>query len=103
MTGVQTCALPIWDSLSGVRFRIRDGKAVEIIIGGELLDSRKKYWLATSDYVADGGDSYAMLQNNSRRINTEEKIRDVMIRYFERTHAAGKVIQPETDGRIVNE
>lgn len=91
------------DSLSGVRFRIRDGKAVEIIIGGELLDSRKKYWLATSDYVADGGDSYAMLQNNSRRINTEEKIRDVMIRYFERTHAAGKVIQPETDGRIVNE
>jgi 2',3'-cyclic-nucleotide 2'-phosphodiesterase (5'-nucleotidase family) len=91
------------DSLSGVRFRIRNDKAVDVTIGGKPLDTEKTYWLATSDYVADGGDSYAMLQNSIQRINTDERIRDVMIRYFDRSYAEGKIINPETDGRIINE
>lgn len=91
------------DSLSGVRFRIKDNKAVEVIIGGRPLSVDGKYWLATSDYVADGGDSYSMLQNHQQRINTDEKVRDVIIHHLERMHAQGKIINPLTDGRIVNE
>lgn len=91
------------ESLSGGRFRISEGKAIDVTIGGKPLDPAGKYWLATSDYVADGGDSYAMLQNSIQRINTSEKIRDVMIRYFDRTHAEGEITNPVTDGRIVNE
>lgn len=91
------------DSLGGVRFRISNNKATGITIDGKPLDPGGRYWLATSDYVADGGDSYAMLQNSLQRINTTEKIRDVMIRYFDRTHAEGKITNPQTDGRIVNE
>lgn len=91
------------DSLSGVRFRIRDNKAVDVIIGGKPLTTDGKYWLATSDYVADGGDSYSMLQNHQQRINTEEKIRDVIIQHLKKTHAQGKIINPIIDGRIVNE
>jgi 2',3'-cyclic-nucleotide 2'-phosphodiesterase (5'-nucleotidase family) len=91
------------ESISGVRFRIRDGKAADIKIDGKSLASGGTYWLATSDYVADGGDSYAMLMNSTDRINTGIKIRDVIIQYLERIHAAGKKLNPETDGRIINE
>jgi 2',3'-cyclic-nucleotide 2'-phosphodiesterase (5'-nucleotidase family) len=91
------------DSLSGVRFRIRDNKAVDVIIGGRPLSADRNYWLATSDYVADGGDSYSMLQNHQQRINTDEKIRDVIIHHLKKSHAQGIIINPLTDGRIINE
>ncbi len=91
------------DSLSGVRFRIKENKATSITVGGEPLSPGKFYWLATSDYVADGGDSYAMLQNHSQRIDTGEKIRDVIIQHVKRIQAGGQIIDPVTDGRIINE
>lgn len=91
------------DSLSGVRFRINNNKATQVYIGGEPISPDRLYWLATSDYVADGGDSYAMLQNHQQRIETGAKIRDVIIQYMKRIQADGQIIDPVTDGRIVNE
>lgn len=91
------------DSMSGVKFRISGGKATNIEIGGKPFDSAATYWLATSDYVADGGDSYSMLQKHVTRIETGEKIRDVMIQYFTDYHATGALIHPKKDGRIINE
>ncbi len=91
------------DSLSGVRFRIANGKATEIVIDGVPFDPSSNYWLATSDYVADGGDSYSMLRNHAARVETGEKIRDVMILYLSKTYANGEIIHPKTDGRIVYE
>jgi 2',3'-cyclic-nucleotide 2'-phosphodiesterase (5'-nucleotidase family) len=91
------------DSVSGVRFKIKNENASEVAVGDKPLDPNGRYWLATSDYVADGGDNYHMLHNSLDRINTSDKIRDVIIRYLERTHAEGMIINPETDGRIVNE
>lgn len=91
------------DSLSGVRFKIRNNKAADVQIGGKPLFDNGKYWLATSDYVADGGDSYSMLKNHQQRINTDEKVRDVIIQYLRKTHSQGEIINPLTDGRIVNE
>lgn len=91
------------DSMSGARFVIRNRKAEQITVGGNPLDDKAAYWLATSDYVADGGDSFAMLKNSLERFPTGEKIRDVMIRHMKRTHAGGHLIDPVTDGRISDE
>jgi 2',3'-cyclic-nucleotide 2'-phosphodiesterase (5'-nucleotidase family) len=91
------------DSLGGIRFKIRSNKAVNVTIGGKPLSDDGRYWLATSDYVADGGDSYSMLQNHQQRINTDEKVRDVIIQHLRKTQSQGKIINPLTDGRIVNE
>jgi 2',3'-cyclic-nucleotide 2'-phosphodiesterase (5'-nucleotidase family) len=90
------------DSLSGVKFKIRDGKPL-MLLSGNPLSPDEKYWLAVSDYVADGGDSYAMLQNSSQRIDSGQKIRDVIIQHLKRTHAEGRIVNPETDGRITGE
>lgn len=91
------------DSMSGARFVIKDGKAENITIGGRPLDLSVAYWLATSDYVADGGDSFAMFKNSLERFRTGEKIRDIMIRHMKRTYASGNMIDPVTDGRISDE
>ncbi len=91
------------DSLSGVRFKIRDGKAADVVIGQSPLSPDEKYWLAVSDYVADGGDSYSMLQNSLQRIDSGQKIRDVIIHHLKRTQAEGRIINPERDGRITYE
>ncbi len=91
------------ESLSGVKFKIIEGKAANVVIGQSPLSPDEKYWLAVSDYVADGGDSYAMLQNNNQRIDSGLKIRDVIIQHLKRTHAEGRIVNPETDGRITSE
>lgn len=91
------------DSMSGARFIIRNRKAEEITVGGIPLDENAGYWLATSDYVADGGDSFSMLKNSLERFQTGEKVRDVILRYMKRTYADGKLIDPVTDGRISDE
>lgn len=91
------------DSLSGVRFKIKNGKAADVAVGGKPLNPDQFYWLATSDYIADGGDKFAMLQKTAERINDTHKIRDLMINYLKRTYQEGKIIDPENDGRIVYE
>lgn len=91
------------DCLGGARFVISGEKATNVKIDNMELNTDDTYCLATSDYVADGGDNYSMLKNAVKRINTGEKIRDVMIRYMKRNHMAGQIIQPELDGRITNE
>lgn len=91
------------DCIGGVRFVISDEKATKARIANQELKMVDTYWLATSDYVADGGDNYSMLKNAVQRINTGEKIRDVIIRYMKRSHTEGQIINPELDGRIVNE
>ena len=91
------------DSLGGIRFKISDNKAIDVAIGGKPLSNHGTYWFATSDFVADGGDSYPMLQNYRQRIQTGDKIRDVIILHLKKKHAQGIIINPVTDGRIVNE
>ncbi len=91
------------DCIGGVRFVISDEKATEARIANQELKMGDTYWLATSDYVADGGDNYSMLKNAVQRINTGAKIRDLIIRYMKRSHTVGQTINPELDGRIVNE
>ncbi len=91
------------DCIGGARFVISGEKASAVKIGNGELKADETYCLATSDYVADGGDNYSMLKNAVKRINTGEKIRDVMIRHMKRNHLAGQIIQPELDGRITNE
>ncbi|HAX96030.1 MAG TPA: hypothetical protein DCY35_05840 [Prolixibacteraceae bacterium] len=91
------------DCVGGARFVISGERASGVKIDNKELKADETYCLATSDYVADGGDNYSMLKNAVKRINTGEKIRDVIIRYMKRNHMAGQIIQPELDGRITNE
>jgi 2',3'-cyclic-nucleotide 2'-phosphodiesterase (5'-nucleotidase family) len=68
--------------LAGVIYTIDNKKATDIIIGGEPFDPSKKYILATSDYVASGGDESNVLKAIDQ-LNIGYLQRDAIIDYVQ--------------------
>lgn len=91
------------DSVSGVRFVISGVKATRIEIGGAEFDLTKSYWIATNNYVSEGGDGLAMFRESVQKIETDSLIRDLIIDYFAELQAKGRTINAKEDGRISRE
>ncbi len=62
------------ESIGGARFLISNQKAKNIVVQGKGLLPDAKYWVATNDYVADGGDGLEVFTRNLQLINTGKKI-----------------------------
>jgi 2',3'-cyclic-nucleotide 2'-phosphodiesterase (5'-nucleotidase family) len=88
--------------VSGVRFTIKNKEAGGILINGLPLDTAKTYKALTSDYLANGGDSFGMLID-AKRESTGLKVRDAIMQYMILMNKQGKKIEVNTDGRIKNE
>jgi 5'-nucleotidase len=90
--------------VSGLRFTFDAGRPpgsriVEVTVNGKPLDEKRKYTLATSDYVGiNGGDGYAMLKEARVLISPEQARFDSDI--LRAAIVAQKVIAPKIDGRI---
>ena len=91
------------DSMGGVRFKIKDGKATDIKIDGKAYNPDSSYWVVTNDYVASGGDGLSVLRDYENFINSGEKIRDIMIRNFEEHQKNNEHLSAKLDGRMRNE
>ncbi|MCX7918878.1 MAG: 5'-nucleotidase C-terminal domain-containing protein [bacterium] len=81
--------------ISGATFTVRDGKAVNILIGGKPLSLDKTYKLATNDFLASGGSRFTVLKQG-KIIHYGDNLRDVLINYL-KTHP---VINPVSEVRI---
>lgn len=88
------------EGVSGLRFRIENKKAVDITVGGEMLDLNKTYSIATNDYLAGGNDKMIQLAQYTKRINTGIKIRNMLLDYIKNESKKGNMIQSALDGRI---
>lgn len=86
--------------ISGVKFIIKDKKATSILINKSEFNVEKKYWVATSDYLANGGDNLVFLKNVSRKENLNLKVRDAFINDLRSISEEGKMLKVELDGRI---
>jgi 5'-nucleotidase len=90
--------------VSGLRFtfdatRAAGSRVIEVTVGGQPLDDRKLYTLATSSFVAiDGGDGYDMFRGARFLIKAEqaEKAPEALRKAI----AAAKTIAPRIEGRI---
>lgn len=87
--------------LSGLSMEIKDKKAIHILIGGKPLDRDAKYWIANSDYVANGGSNCSMLKGIPQE-NKGYLLRDALIEYAMATTARGKSIDSNMENRVVN-
>lgn len=88
--------------VSGLRMRIRNYKAENILIQGEPLDLNATYTIATNDYLANGGDDLSMLKAYPRQ-TFNLYLRDALIEYIKTMHQMNKPITSQKDQRIVNE
>lgn len=72
-----------WPVSQEVRFKIHYGKATDISIGGQPLDTSAQYIVAMPDYVANGGDNYTFLKGLPQ-ISTQVLVRDLLIDHIRR-------------------
>jgi len=90
------------EGVSGLQMEIQKGKAVNISIDGQALDTEKLYSIATNDYLAAGNDKMVQLAMYEKRVNTGLKIRNILLDYIRAETKKGNKIQSKLDGRITN-
>jgi 2',3'-cyclic-nucleotide 2'-phosphodiesterase (5'-nucleotidase family) len=82
--------------MSGVKMKIVNGKAEQILINGQPLDTAISYSIITSDYLAGGGDKTFMLTNPIERVDFGYLLRDAIIDYVRKQTP----LNLKKDGRI---
>lgn len=85
------------EPISGIQLKVDGETLVEVLVNKKPLDTKASYWLATSDYLANGGDHMVFLSNPMNRVNTNLKVRDALIQSFERQN----VLNPSSEKRII--
>lgn len=69
--------------LSGMTFTItKDNTAKNILIQGKPIDNNTIYYVATNDYLANGGDSMNFFLKAVQKFDLNYKLRNVLIDYF---------------------
>ncbi|MDX6610985.1 MAG: 5-nucleotidase / UDP-sugar diphosphatase [Blastocatellia bacterium] len=89
--------------VSGMRYvfdatRKPGSRITSLTVNGRPLDDRKTYTLATTDYVAGGGDGYEMLKSGRLLIAPAQGQFDSDV--LQKAISSVRAIAPKTDGRI---
>ncbi|MFH6944872.1 5'-nucleotidase C-terminal domain-containing protein [Flavobacterium sp. FlaQc-50] len=69
--------------LAGMTFTIsKDNTPKNILVQGKPLDTNKTYYVATNDYLANGGDNMNFFLKTTQKFDLNYKLRNVLIDYF---------------------
>lgn len=85
---------------SGATLKSKGKKITELMIGGEAFDVNKTYKVATSDYLALGGDKYDFFKDPVKVDTISYLLRDAIIDRMTDEHKKGNTIKGRKDGRI---
>lgn len=88
-------------ALSGTKLLVENGRPAKIEIRGKPFDPAKKYTLAISDYLANGGDKMTFLKEAKRLAVPEIKLRDIIIEKVTELQAQDREIDAQIEGRVV--
>ncbi|MFO8001008.1 MAG: 5'-nucleotidase C-terminal domain-containing protein [Marinilabilia sp.] len=88
------------DGLSGGAFIFSGGAVKKARINGQPLNEESNYYVATSDYLAEGGDHYDIFSQASEKHISSGKIRDLIIDHIRDLTEKGKPITPLEENRI---
>lgn len=72
--------------LYGIQFFAdkNDYSIKRILVNGKLLEDNKTYYIATSDYLSNGGDNMTFFKESSEKYDLDYKIRNILIDYFKK-------------------
>ncbi len=87
--------------IAGITMEIKDKRAVNILIGGKPLNNSDIYFIANSDYIANGGDNADMLRPIPQQSNGY-LIRDAILDYIKKLKSEGKNISANEEKRIAD-
>jgi 2',3'-cyclic-nucleotide 2'-phosphodiesterase (5'-nucleotidase family) len=91
------------EPVAGLSFHIDTGgedmTATNLRVGGEEVEPDRLYRLATSDYLANGGDEMTTLTRPMERLDLDLLIRDALIQYVREKG----IIHPILEGRVTGD
>ena len=99
----QLAKTPAFQAVSGCRVKVKAHELVEAEIGGEPIDPKRLYNVATIDFLLSGGDQIAIGALAEDVILTRVLVRELMLDHIKALEAEGKVIDVEKDGRVIME
>src|SRR5690606_7087739 len=69
--------------ISGIKFHLdKNNEILELKIKGNPLDTTKTYFVATSDYLKNGGDRMYFFEDAISETTLDYKLRNLFIDYF---------------------
>ena len=86
--------------IGGAKLTVKDGKLVDVLVGGEPLDDNRVYGVATIDFLLDGGDNLHIGRGAVSLQILDKNVIDVMMPYVKSLTAEGKDIVYQKDGRV---
>ena len=88
-------------AVSGVQLVIRDQKLESVKVGGEPLDDKKTYGVATINFLLTGGDGLFIAKNALELIDSGVYVKDAVIPYIQRLTRESTAIEGKLDDRVV--
>jgi 2',3'-cyclic-nucleotide 2'-phosphodiesterase (5'-nucleotidase family) len=88
--------------VSGLKMGIKNAVPYEPLINNLPFDSLKEYRVATTDYLANGGDKMYFFESAISYYSTGKKLRDAIIEFMIEEKKNGRKIKSVTDNRIYN-
>jgi len=85
---------------AGANVIAKGKKLVELKINKQDFDITKTYKVATSDYLASGGDKYDFFKNPIKTDTLNYLLRDAIIDFLIEENKKGNTLKYATDGRI---
>ena len=71
--------------ISGLQITLNNDYSVnEVKINGVSVENEKKYYVATTDYLLEGGDKMYFLAETTKTTDINYKMRDILIDYFKK-------------------
>ena len=71
--------------ISGLQITLNNDYSLnEVKINGVSIENEKKYYVATTDYLLEGGDKMYFLSETTKTTDIEYKMRDILIDYFKK-------------------
>ena len=86
--------------VSGIKMGIKDTIPTDIYINGKLFSPVNNYVIATSDYLASGGDKMKFFKDPLRIDTVHYKIRNAIIDFMKEENSKGRKLNYKKDGRI---
>ena len=85
--------------ISGFSYTIKNGKAIDVKVGGEAIRPNAIYKLATSDYIANGGDECEFLTGLKKQ-GSSLLLRDAIMEKVMNDSRNHKGIEPKLENRV---
>ena len=92
-----------FQAVSGCEVKVKAHELVKAEVGGEPIDPNRLYNVTTIDFLLSGGDGIAIGALAEDVVLTDVLVKDVMLEYFQKMEAEGKIIDGQKDGRVIME